>query len=255
MSVENGLFSTAEFKGFSKNHVMFLSIMTRIGGRADDDLLGTYGFRGFPSFGALDSKGKMLVKPRGRSIDAFEAAMKEAKGLDPNSKKAAARQLDTAKIAKDFLRRLKRGGLRRPATERAIYVSCREALDDQQRAAAETAITMHELEFAQKIATRATLGSISSDRAMLDMLAVKTKLGGWPMTKEFNSPLVSLMRWAEHRKDPQLFAALFGDFSTMRAKAFADDSNNEKLISDWKARLEGCWNGEPAPKSSGRRGR
>ncbi len=38
----------------------------------------TYGFRGFPSFGALDSKGKMLVKPRGRSIGAFEAAMKEA---------------------------------------------------------------------------------------------------------------------------------------------------------------------------------
>ncbi len=39
----------------------------------DDDLLRKYGFRGFPSFAALNAKGELLGRPRGRSIGAFEA--------------------------------------------------------------------------------------------------------------------------------------------------------------------------------------
>lgn len=234
---------------------MFLSVMSRVRGRKDDNLLKTYGFRGFPSFAALDATGKMLAKPRGRSLAAFETLMEQAAGLDKNSRKVAGRQLDVDKISADFLRRVKKGTLRSPKAERAVFVSCRETLSEAQRRTAKRALALHQLHYASEAASAATLGSRASDLAMLDLLIAKVKLGDWPSSDKAIRPLVHLMRWAEFRKDPQMFETMFEEFEPRQRSQDTDARQNQAAIRKWKNRLEACQRGEPRPKRSSSQGR
>ena len=53
------MFSNKEFQSFAgESTVLFASVMTKIEGRKDDELLRTYGFRGFPSMAILDASGE-----------------------------------------------------------------------------------------------------------------------------------------------------------------------------------------------------
>lgn len=81
MRLEGGLFLTDEFVAFAKDHVMFLSIMSRVPARKDDALLRAYGFRGFPSMAVLSPGLGKLSSPRGRSVEAFKAAVSQAKAM------------------------------------------------------------------------------------------------------------------------------------------------------------------------------
>ena len=56
--------------------------MTRIPGKKDDDLLGKYGFRGFPSLAWLDAEGNLVTKQSGRDVEAFQATLTNLDALD-----------------------------------------------------------------------------------------------------------------------------------------------------------------------------
>ena len=65
--MEGGALLDPKFKDFSKNHVMFLSIETRITDRKHDTLLQEKGFRGFPSFAVLfPLEGRCRIRPASR---------------------------------------------------------------------------------------------------------------------------------------------------------------------------------------------
>lgn len=91
---------------------MFVSIMSRVEGREHDSLLSTYGFRGFPSFGILDAEGKLVGKPMGRSVEAFQSALDDiarvakvralAASGDPEAV-AELEKIEKAQVLKDML--------------------------------------------------------------------------------------------------------------------------------------------------------
>jgi len=80
--LENGSFSSDEFAKWTEGVVPFLHVTTRIEGRANDDLLGVYGGRGFPTLKFLNAEGKALGEPQGRDIASFDAVITKIKNLD-----------------------------------------------------------------------------------------------------------------------------------------------------------------------------
>lgn len=63
------MFSSKAFQDWGKQDVvLFAAVMTKIEGREDDDLLRTYGFRGFPSLALIDDEGEMVTKKIGRDL-------------------------------------------------------------------------------------------------------------------------------------------------------------------------------------------
>ncbi|MCA8976443.1 MAG: hypothetical protein KDC98_17115 [Planctomycetes bacterium] len=63
------MFSKKDFQVWGKqNAVLFAAVMTKIDGRKDDDLLRTYGFRGFPSMAILDADGAAITKKVPRDL-------------------------------------------------------------------------------------------------------------------------------------------------------------------------------------------
>ncbi len=67
------MFSTDDFQSWVKdNAIPFAAVMTKIEGREDDDLLRTYGFRGFPSLAVLDSSGDALTKSVPRDLPSMK---------------------------------------------------------------------------------------------------------------------------------------------------------------------------------------
>jgi len=57
---------------------MYLSIMSNVPGRAHDNMLRMYGFRGFPSMAILSPGGAKITQPAGRGIKAFQKAYDDA---------------------------------------------------------------------------------------------------------------------------------------------------------------------------------
>lgn len=108
--MENGSFSSDEFAKWTEGVVPFLHVTTRIEGRENDDLLGVYGGRGFPTLKFLDAKGNAVGEPQGRDIAAFDATMKKIADLDDLRKriKKGEKGLD----AKLLLAELKMGAVK-----------------------------------------------------------------------------------------------------------------------------------------------
>lgn len=75
------MFSKSDFQAWGKadNAVLFAAVMTKIEGRKDDELLRTYGFRGFPSLAILDASGKAITKKVQRSLDSMSSLVKKSK--------------------------------------------------------------------------------------------------------------------------------------------------------------------------------
>ena len=90
--MEGGALLTEEFKEFSETVVPFLHITTQIEGRKHDDLLGTVGGRGFPSFFFLDAKGEVVGQVQGsdRTAEGFAESAKQAQEFIDVRNKAAA---------------------------------------------------------------------------------------------------------------------------------------------------------------------
>lgn len=73
------MFSTSEFQTWAKaNVVPFAAVMTKIEGRENDELLRTYGFRGFPSLALLDPNGDAIMKNLARDVHSMASAVKAA---------------------------------------------------------------------------------------------------------------------------------------------------------------------------------
>lgn len=70
------MFSKSDFQAWGKESaVLFAAVATRITDREEDDLLRTYGFRGFPSMAILDAKGEALQKQFGRDLFSMKNAV------------------------------------------------------------------------------------------------------------------------------------------------------------------------------------
>ena len=72
------MFSTDEFKEWTKKVIPFAHITTRVPGDPDQGLLYEKGGRGFPTLAFLDADGHMVAKQRGRSAEAFNATLEGA---------------------------------------------------------------------------------------------------------------------------------------------------------------------------------
>lgn len=77
MQVERGALSSVEFKEFGKKVVLFCHITSHVPGDPYPELLREKGGRGFPTFYFLDPTGKVVGEPSGRSVAAWETALKE----------------------------------------------------------------------------------------------------------------------------------------------------------------------------------
>jgi hypothetical protein len=76
--VEDGVFSTAEFKQFSMSVVPFLHITSRIEDRKHDELLYDYDENSFPAFLVLGADGTLLARHREMpTLDEFETTLKK----------------------------------------------------------------------------------------------------------------------------------------------------------------------------------
>lgn len=73
------MFSKTDFQNWGKdNAILFAAVMTKIDGRAEDDLLRKYGFRGFPSLAILDSSGKIITKNVQRTLESMSAIVEKS---------------------------------------------------------------------------------------------------------------------------------------------------------------------------------
>ena len=73
------MFSKKDFQTWGKdNAVLFAAVMTKIDGRAQDDLLRTYEFRGFPSLALLDADGTAIKKGLARDLYSIKNVVKAA---------------------------------------------------------------------------------------------------------------------------------------------------------------------------------
>jgi hypothetical protein len=85
------VFSKQEFQSWAKRSVVpFAAVMTRIEGRKDDDLLRTYGFRGFPSMALLDAAGEAITKEIPRDLFSMQNIVAAAPAYAKLSAAAAA---------------------------------------------------------------------------------------------------------------------------------------------------------------------
>ncbi|MEZ5990560.1 MAG: hypothetical protein R3F30_15900 [Planctomycetota bacterium] len=84
------MLSKDAIKGFTAKVVPFLSIMSLVPDRKDDQLLVDYGFNSFPTFAFLDAEGKLLLQLQGREQkDWEEAAARLARQSELRAKWAA----------------------------------------------------------------------------------------------------------------------------------------------------------------------
>jgi hypothetical protein len=67
--------STPEFAEFAENVIAFCHLTTRIDGEPNDDLLRRKGGSMFPFLAFLDTDGKVLALPRGRTVEVFRATL------------------------------------------------------------------------------------------------------------------------------------------------------------------------------------
>ena len=73
------MFSKKDFQTWAKADVVpFAAVMTKIDGRPHDDLLRTYGFRGFPSLAVLNAEGEAIAKGFGRDLYTMKNVVKWA---------------------------------------------------------------------------------------------------------------------------------------------------------------------------------
>ena len=89
--VEDGVFSTAEFKKFVESVVPFLHITTRIEDHPNDDLLYDFDENSFPAFLIIDADGGLLARHReSATLKEFQRTLAKVKARGELAKKAAA---------------------------------------------------------------------------------------------------------------------------------------------------------------------
>lgn len=134
------MFSSEEFQTWAKggHAVLFASVMTKIDGRPEDDLLRTYGFRGFPSLAVLAPDGEMVTNSVQRATASMAAACESAQGFLALKAKHAAGEVDAAEW---YLARLRLGMFDLEAARKN-----REGVSFDKDQAAEVANRIFELE-------------------------------------------------------------------------------------------------------------
>jgi hypothetical protein len=70
--------STEGFKGFAKDHVLFLHVTSHLDGAAYPNLLQEKGGKGFPYVVAMDAEGNVVGQLQDRNVEGFAAMMKDA---------------------------------------------------------------------------------------------------------------------------------------------------------------------------------
>ena len=73
--MESGALSAPEFAGFSDKVVLYLNIMSKVEGHADDSLMYDLGYRGHPTLAFMNAKGEVLGRPLERTVASFDATL------------------------------------------------------------------------------------------------------------------------------------------------------------------------------------
>ena len=207
------MLSTPEFAEFAETVVPFLHVTTHIQGHPDDDLLKRKNGDGFPTLMILDAEGKTVARPRARNVDAFTAAVSEAQGR--------AAQRDAKSEAAQYLMDRLLGTYAEPAADREAYYRHRSGLSADQRKQVEREIAEAELqasvdEVAILDRTAAQILGAEVQVALLETLAARDKLGGWPGGALGSRALIGLLAWADARRDAEAFARWLDDLRGVR---------------------------------------
>ena len=227
------MLSTPEFKSFAATVVPFLHVTTRISGHENDDLLQRKGRSGFPTLLLLDANGKTIGEPKARTIAAFAEVV------------AAARQRAHSKAKRSqatrYLMDRVLGSYADPASDRAAYLKHRAALTAEERQTIEREIVQAEFRAALESVDLsklqpAELTGPEFQAGLLQLLALRDKLGAWPTGAQGSRALVSLLAWADTRRDPELFARWLQDLRGVRKVSPHHDA---KLIAWFDQRLAG----------------
>jgi hypothetical protein len=148
--LEDRVFSARDFQSWGKdNAILFAAVMTKIEGRENDDLLRTYGFRGFPSMAILDADANAIVKKIPRDLN----SMRKIVASTPDYLRMS-KMLDAGKpvdAAKWFLAQLNLGKLTAAAANEEL---AKAKLNRADKAAAEQSIFLLEMTELQGVARR-----------------------------------------------------------------------------------------------------
>ena len=71
------MLSSEGFKGFAKDHVLFLHVTSQVDGHANPNLLSEKGGRGFPYVVAMDAEGNVVAQLQDRDVNGFATMMKD----------------------------------------------------------------------------------------------------------------------------------------------------------------------------------
>ena len=234
------MFSTEEFAEFGKKHILYLNIMTRIKGYPYDQQLREVGGRGFPTIVALNSKGEVIGKPRGRDIAAFEALMGDS-GSKKKRKKSRkkSKKKDPAKLAMNFLRKVRSGRIKDTPKDRKAYIAVRGVMKEDQRKLVVKAMAKDQLKRGKKAVKKFKSTSKKHQQGLLDVQDANMKLGILPKDGlPAGEALEAWMVRAAAQKDPQLLAALL-EQSEKAGKPSPKASRHKKT-------LEFLWSGRPS---------
>lgn len=246
--MEGGTLSEDSFAQWSKNHVLFCHITTRLPGDKYPGLLARKGGRGFPFFAILDAKGNVIGNLSGqRTVEGFQVAVDGAqKTLD------RFRGLEEKVAAGDATARQELFDLR---FEMGHYTAAeaREAmkslkLTDERRA--ELAGQIANIEVSEITATVRGGGPEARIRAGGE-LAKMFRAGRIPASSEQVEPFwVLLIEHAGAQKDVALFEKALSAMRAFLNERYPSNPRAGQYLDKCQKELDALKSGEKAPKKS-----
>lgn len=233
--MESRAFSQDDFAEWSKNHIAYLHVSTRLDGKKHEGLFKEKGFRGFPSFCVMDASGQVVAKHAGtRDVAGFTATV--AKGKDYVALREAASSGDSVAKMQLFVKDLELGSMSFARGSLKFAV-----LEDEMPARLQREAKAH---LATLLFNEIQAGLIAKSRAGMDraeyMHEYETTMleffesGNIPAGYAANSVLSTVFRVAQKRKDTELFAKALDVFKAR----FEGDQYYGRRIAQYERQLE-----------------
>jgi hypothetical protein len=221
------VFSKKDFQDWGAERVvLFAAVTTHIQGRKNDDLLGEYGFSGFPSFAILDAAGKTITKKISRDLASIQTAVDAAtKYVELEARDAAGKKVDRSALI------LARLGLDR--------INVREARQKlaELKLNAKRAREVEALLFDAELQSLVSLSNRNADRAG-DVAYGLYKAGKKPATGSKHTSLfhAMLLRGAENTGDGEAFLYAYPHVRADVTKQMQSLAKSEKTAKSSRSR-------------------
>ncbi len=234
--MERGALSTAEFREFAKEYILFCHITSRVEGEKYGKLLQEKGGTGFPYLVAMDAEGEVIAVHKGpRTTEGFAATMQDAADFQALANKE---DLTPAEASKLFLIKL---GMGRYDFEQAKAEAAKltEVSDEDQAKIDDALLGMEIASLAPK--SRGPEAAAASGKAYAEMMA-NGREPAEGETRSFQMFYILIMEHAFQTNNVALYEkglakmkAVFGE-KPQAARFF---EAKEKQLADLKARAEG----------------